>query len=252
MSQIIEGTIQGVTEFLPISSSGHIVLLEQISGFAPENLAQLQIALHLGTLFSIMIYYFKDIKDIFLNIKANFQFISFILVGTLPLIISYLFFYDFFKSIHNNLELGLQVASYSFLVTGIILLMTKYIKPNAKNLTLSIAFIIGIMQCIAILPGISRSGITISMALLLGINSKNAAKFSFFLAIPAILGASLLEFKEVFQSQEALTFPFLAFFTSLVIGYICLRLLIFVTRDGKLWYFSIYCFVVGILSILIF
>ena len=74
---LIAGMIQGLTEFLPISSSGHIVLLEQISGFAPENLAQLQIALHLGTLFSIMIYYFKDIKDIFLNIKANFEFISF-------------------------------------------------------------------------------------------------------------------------------------------------------------------------------
>ena len=112
--------------------------------------------------------------------------------------------------------------------------------------------IIGIMQCIAILPGISRSGATISVALLLGINSKNASKFSFFLAIPAILGASILEFKDILQSQEVITFPLVGFFTSLVIGYICLRLLIFVTRDGKLWYFSIYCFIIGILSILIF
>ena len=123
MSQIIEGIIQGVTEFLPISSSGHIVLLEKISGFSPQNLAQLQIALHLGTLFSIMIYYFKDIKDIFLNTKANSQFLSLIAVGTLPLVLCYLFFYDFFKNIHNNLELSFQVASYSFLATGITLLL---------------------------------------------------------------------------------------------------------------------------------
>ena len=252
MNQIIEGIIQGITEFLPVSSSGHIVLLEKISKFSSDNLAQLQIALHLGTLFSIIIYYFKDIKDIFLNIKENTQFICFVVVGTIPLIISYLFFYDFFKNIHNNLHLGFQVASYSFLITGFILLMTKYIKPNTKDLTYSIVIIIGIMQCIAILPGISRSGATISVALLLGINSKNASKFSFFLAIPAILGASILEFKDILQSQEVITFPLVGFFTSLVIGYICLRLLIFVTRDGKLWYFSIYCFIIGILSILIF
>ncbi len=252
MSQIIEGIIQGVTEFLPISSSGHIVLLEKISGFSPQNLAQLQIALHLGTLFSIMIYYFKDIKDIFLNTKANSQFLSLIAVGTLPLVLCYLFFYDFFKNIHNNLELSFQVASYSFLATGIILLMTKYIKPNTKKITVGIVIVIGVMQCIAILPGISRSGMTIATALLLGVNSSNAAKFSFFLAIPAIMGVSILEFKDIFQSQEVLAFPFLAFLTSLVVGYICLRMLIFITRDGKLWYFSIYCFIIGILSILIF
>ena len=111
--------------------------------------------------------------------KQNFQFISFIVVGTIPLIISYLFFYDFLKNIHSNLELGFQIASYSFIVTGCVLLMTKYIKSDAKDLTYGIVLIIGVMQCIAILPGISRSGITISIALLLGISSKNATKFSF-------------------------------------------------------------------------
>ena len=252
MNQIIEGIIQGVTEFLPISSSGHIVLLEKVSGFSPNNLAQLQVALHLGTLLSIIIYYFKDIKEILLNIKQNFQFIGFIIVGTIPLIISYLFFYEVFKNIHNNLDLGFQIASYSFIITGFILLMTKYVKSDTKDLTYRIVFIIGIMQCIAILPGISRSGITISTALLLGINSKNATKFSFFLAIPAILGVSILELKDMLVSQELVEFPLLGFFTSLVIGYIALRLLIFVTRDGKLWYFSIYCFIIGLISILIF
>ena len=130
--------------------------------------------------------------------------------------------------------------------------MTKYIKSNTKDLTYSIVLIIGIMQCITILPGISRSGITISMALLLGISSQNATKFSFFLAIPAVLGASILEFKDVLGGQSVSEFPLLGFITSLVIGYICLRLLTFITRDGKLWYFSIYCFIIGIISILIF
>ena len=252
INQIIEGIIQGITEFLPISSSGHIVLLEKASGFSPENLSQLQVALHLGTLLSIVIYYFNDIKDILFNIRKNFRFIQFVIIGTLPLIAAYLFLYDFFKNIHNDLDLAFEVASYSFLITGFILLMTKYSNMRNKDFSYKIVLLIGIMQCIAILPGISRSGITISTALILGVSSKDAAKFSFFLAIPAILGVSILEIKDILINEQITTFPFLGFFTSLIIGYVSLRLLIFVTRDGKLWYFSIYCFIIGLMSILIF
>ena len=252
MNQIIEGIVQGITEFLPISSSGHIVFLEKIAGFSSSNLVQLQIALHLGTLLSIIVYYFKDIKVILLDSKNNSQFIAFIIVGTLPLVFMYLFFYEPVKNIHNNLDLAFDVSSWGILITGLILLATKFIEINNKNLTYTIVLIIGVTQCLAILPGISRSGITICSALILGIGSKEAAQFSFFLAIPAILGVGILNFKDMLVDETFLTFPYFAFITSFIVGYISLRLLIFIIYKGKLWYFSIYCFVVGLLTIFLF
>ena len=141
MSEIIQGIVQGVTEFLPISSSGHIVFLERIGGFSSSNLAQLQIGLHLGTLLSILLYYFKDIKELILGFKDNKRYISFVLVGTLPLVLTYFLFYDSIKNIHNNPDLAFQVASYCILVTGFILLLTKFASAN-KELTYYIVLII--------------------------------------------------------------------------------------------------------------
>ena len=252
MSQVIEGIIQGITEFLPISSSGHIVFLEKFANFSSDNLAQIQVALHLGTLFSIIIYYFESIKEILLNVKKNRHFISFIALGTLPLIFMYLFFYDYFKDMHNNIEHAFQIASYCIFITGVILLSTKFINESNNSLTYKIVFIIGCMQCLAILPGISRSGITICSALVLGVSNKEAVRFSFFLAIPAILGASILEVSNLIKIDSVSEFPLIGFLTSLIVGYISLRLLIFISNNGKIWYFSIYCFIIGLVSIFFF
>jgi len=251
MEQIIEGIVQGATEFLPISSSAHIVFLEKIRGFSSTNLAQLQIALHMGTLLSIFIYYFNDLKSIATNLKENKKLIICILIGTIPLIFVYLFFYDFIKNVLDDPGLSFIVASRCILITAFVLLITKFIKLNgATKLTYSIAIIIGCMQCLAIFPGISRSGITICSALILGVHSKEAAKFSFFLAIPAILGAGVLEISEALNNN--LSFPYFALIVSFIIGYLCLRLLIFVTYEGKLWYFSAYCFIIGLITIFLF
>lgn len=251
MSEVIQGIVQGVTEFLPISSSGHIVFLERLGGFSSSNLAQLQIGLHLGTLLSILLHYFKDIKELILSFKDNKRYISFIFVGTLPLVLTYFLFYDYIKNIHNNPDLAFQVASYCILVTGFILLLTKFASAN-KELTFRIVLIIGFMQCLALLPGISRSGITICSALLLGVGSKSAAKFSFLLAIPAILGAGILDIKDIIVGDGPSYFPYLGFVVSFLVGYISLKLLIFFTYDGKLWLFSIYCFIVGLIAIFLF
>ena len=251
MNEIIQGIVQGVTEFLPISSSGHIVFLDRIGGFSSSNLAQLQVGLHLGTLLSILIYYFRDIKELFLNFKDNRRYISFIFIGTLPLVLIYFLFYDNIKNIHNNSDVAFQVASYSILVTGFILLLTKFAHTN-KKLTYCIVLIIGSMQCLALLPGISRSGITICSALLLGVSSQSATRFSFLLAIPAILGAGILDIKDIIVNDGGSYFPYIGFLVSFLIGYISLRLLIFFTYDGKLWYFSIYCFIVGLIAIFLF
>jgi len=247
MEQIIEGIVQGVTEFLPISSSGHVVFLERIRGFSSTDLAQLQVALHMGTLLSIIIYYFNDLKDLIVSFEKNRKTIISILIGTAPLVFMYLFFYDFFKNILDNSYLSFTIASRCILVTAFILLMTKFFKGGSKSLTYSIVLVIGCMQCLAIFPGISRSGITICSALILGVSSKEAAKFSFFLAIPAILGASVLEIGEIVK--EGSSFPYLAFVTSFIVGYVSLRLLIFITYSDKIWSFSAYCFIVGLISI---
>ena len=250
MDQIIQGMVQGITEFLPISSSGHIVFLDRISDFNSSNLAQLQIALHLGTLLSIIVFYFKDIKELLLDFKNSRKYFYFILVATMPLIFMYLLCYDLIKNIHNNPELAFEVTSYCILITGFILLMTKINKTdNNVKMNFLIVLIIGVMQCLALLPGISRSGITICSALLLGVSNKEAAKFSFLLAIPAILGAGILDIKDIISSNSESVFPFLGFITSFLIGYISLRLLIFITYGGKLWYFSIYCFIIGLVAI---
>ena len=251
MNEIIQGIVQGVTEFLPISSSGHIVFLEKISGFKSDNLAQLQIALHLGTLLSILIYYFKDIKDLLLNrTRENKRYISFVFFGTLPLVVMSLLWYDNIHNILNNSSIAFEVASYCILITGFILLFTKISSPDKNiKLTYTIILIIGFMQCFAVLPGISRSGITIGSALLLGISNKDAAKFSFLLAIPAILGSGILEIKDIIITGGELVFPYRGFIASFLIGYISLRLLIFITYSGRIWYFSGYCFIIGLLTI---
>ncbi len=245
LGQIIEGLIQGITEFLPISSSGHIVFLKKIMNFSSENLALQQIALHLGTLISVFIYYYDEIKKIVL--KINQKYTAYIFLGTVPLVFSALFLFNFFDKINNDINLAFPVANYCILITGVILLSTKFAKTRNQSLNWRIAIIIGCMQCFAVLPGISRSGMTISIALLLGLNSKDATKFSFFLAIPAILGSCLIKSKEIFFNGSISSFPILGFITSLVVGYVAIRLLIFVTAEGRLWYFSIYCFAVGLL-----
>ena len=245
LGQIIEGLIQGVTEFLPISSSGHIVFLKKITDFSSENLVLQQIALHLGTLVSVFIYYYKDIKELLLNLKQRYT--AYIFIGTIPLVVSALFLFDYVDKINNNINLAFPVANYCILITGFILLSTKFISVDRRPLNWKIAIIIGCMQCFAVLPGISRSGMTISVALLLGLTSKEATKFSFFLAIPAILGSCVVKSKELFSSQSISDFPILGFLTSLVVGYVAIRLLIFVAAEGRLWYFSIYCFTIGIL-----
>ena len=252
-NQIIQGIVQGVTEFLPISSSGHIVFFEKITGFKSPNLAQLQIALHLGTLLSIVLYYFKDIKELLINYNSeNKKYVSFIFVGTIPIVLMSLFFYKDISFILNSHDIAFDIASFCILITGCILLFTKLEKPDSVKLTYSIVVIIGVMQCLAVLPGISRSGITICSAILLGISSKEAAKLSFFLAIPAILGSGILEIKDVISSGSSSTFPYLGFITSFLVGYISLRLLIFITYSGRIWLFSFYCFIIGFLAIFLF
>ncbi len=246
---IILGIIQGITEFLPISSSGHLVIAQNILGIkSPGN--TLEVLFHFGTLMSVVYVFFKDIKQIFLtmNEKNNQLFIFYLIIATLPAVFSGLLLKDYFLKIFDNVHL----VGFALCSTGFILILSKRFKNNQKAITFSSSIAVGIAQAIAIIPGISRSGSTISMCMYLGIPPKEAARFSFLLSIPVILGASILGFLEVESNN---TFNYLtltvAITTSFVTGVLSLKILLKILETGRFYFFGFYCLIAGVSTIFI-
>ena len=166
---IILGIIQGITEFLPISSSGHLVLAQEFLGInQPGN--NFEVLVHMGTLASILVIFFSDIKSLLLSIRKNEtqQFIYFIILGTIPAVLFGLGLKDTIDSFFDNTF----VVGTALVFTGIILFTSKFFKQVEKSISYKISFTIGLAQALAIIPGISRSGMTISCALLLGLSAK--------------------------------------------------------------------------------
>ena len=233
------GYFQGLTEFLPISSSGHLLLL----GIDLDT----TIMLHFGTVFSIIIYYNKYIKKLINQFfKDDRKILYFIIVGCLPISIVGFLSKDIIESIfYNNTSLSQSILSYTFITTALFLFLTKDINDQ-KQLTFKIVFIVGVLQIFALLPGISRSGVTICSLLILGINHKDAIRFSFLMAIPIILGASFLSLlKGDFQYDS----PSIAvgFFSSFFFGLLAIHLTNHLIKLKKYWLFSIYCFIIAII-----
>ena len=245
---IILGIVQGFAEFLPISSSGHLLLLQNIFGIE-YNLLTFSVILHMGTLIPVLIVYFDEI---IILIKNPFQKTTFLLVlGTLPTVIVVLLFGDIIDELFesaNFLALG-------FVVTGILLLITDYSENGKKknaDITYKDALFVGFVQAVAVTPGISRSGSTIAGAISRGIDRKSAAKFTFLLSIPAVLGAIVLEIRHIIVgTTDVLTFevvPMTAgFFASMISGYLAIKIMLKIIVISKLRYFSYYMFVSGIL-----
>ena len=243
---IILGIIQGITEFLPISSSGHLVIAQNILGIkSPGN--TLEVLFHFGTLMSVVYVFFEDLKQILLtmNEKNNQSFIFYIIIATLPAVFSGLLLKDYFLKIFDNVHL----VGFALCSTGFILILSKRFKNNQKAITFSSSIAVGIAQAIAIIPGISRSGSTISMCMYLGIPPKEAARFSFLLSIPVILGASILGFLEIESNN---TFNYLtltvAITTSFFTGVIALKILLKILEAGRFYFFGFYCLIVGIIT----
>ena len=246
---IILGIIQGITEFLPISSSGHLVIAQNILGVkSPGN--TLEVLFHFGTLMSVVYVFFEDIKEILitLNEKQNQSFIFYIIIATLPAVFAGTFLKDHLLKIFENI----QLVGFALCSTGILLILSKRFKDNQKKMTFSSSFVIGIAQAIAIIPGISRSGSTISICMYLGIPPKEAARFSFLLSIPVILGASILGFLEVESNN---TFNYLtltvAITTSFVTGVLSLKILLKILETGRFYFFGFYCLIAGVSTIFI-
>ncbi len=249
---MILGLIQGLTEFLPVSSSGHLVLFQNIFGMEEATQA-FSILLHTATLIAVFIYYWKDIWAL---MRHPFQRTTALLIaGTIPTVIIALLFNDTFDSIFG----GGKFIGFNFIFTGLILLYADSRKGGRKkirNMSIFDALVVGLMQGIAILPAVSRSGMTISTCLSRGMDRENAARFSFLLSIPAILGAMVLTIKDMLSGDVALveTFgvvPMIAgFVTAAASGYLAIRFMVEVIKKGKLKWFSVYVFILGAVLIL--
>ncbi|MBN4080959.1 undecaprenyl-diphosphate phosphatase [Caldithrix abyssi] len=247
---ILLGIIQGVTEFLPISSSGHLVLGQELLGVnLPGNV--FEVVTHIGTLLSIIFVFWKELAVIFKSIQhpETQKYIFYLLIGTLPTVVIGLGG----KEIISSLFESIHMVAGALLITGIVLLSTQKLRAKNNDLNWKKGFIIGIAQAIAIIPGISRSGMTISMGLALGISGKDAAKYSFLLAIPAISGAGLLTALDMKAGTIPIPFPQLmtAFITSFAVGYITLKWLLGLLESGKFHRFGYYCITVGLITYLL-
>lgn len=242
------GIIQGLTEFLPISSSGHLVIGQKVLGISIQGNA-FEVVVHLGTLISVLIVFWPDIWQLLKSFKliSTQKYIIAIAIGTLPAVIIGLLFKDVITEAFENI----RVVAITLIITGIILLTTKFIKIKLKDISISRGLLIGIAQAMAIIPGISRSGMTISLGMYLGIAPDKAAKFSFLLAIPAIAGAGLLTGLDLMDSSEPIlpwSVLIVGFLSSLLVGWISLRWLLGLIKSGKFHWFGVYCILIGLLS----
>lgn len=242
---IILGALQGLTEFLPVSSSGHLVIAQELMGInVPGN--TFEVVVHVGSMLSVLVVFKKDWLKLLYTVreKSSSQYLLTLVLGTIPAVCIGLLFKDSIEDIFDSVIL----VSYALLFTGFILLGTKWLKGRGKKILLTDGFIVGCAQALAIIPGISRSGTTISMGIALGLNARDAAKFSFLLAIPAIGGAGLLTGIDLMQGNVEMI-PGLsligAFLSSFLVGVGALKWLLGLLESGKFYWFSIYCFIVG-------
>ena len=248
---VILGIIQAFTEFLPISSSGHLVLVQKFFLFQTPPIF-FDILVHIGTLLAIIFYLRKELTDLVLNYKRkeNQKLIALIILGTMPIILVGFLIRNRVETIFNSLT----ILGISFLLTAIILLSTHFIKKFEKNLTKinwKDSIFIGFSQALAILPGVSRSGATISAALWKNIDRKSSFRFSFFLAIPAILGALILQLFEIRDSVKIdIVNGLIGLVVATIFGFLALKILEKVLIKGKLSLFGCYCFLLGVIVLI--
>ena len=272
ISSVLMGILQGVAEFLPISSSGHLALFQRF--FSVENYEETQmfftVLLHLGTLISVFVYYWRDIVDMirefFLLLGSLFyrkggreggptpparRMVLLIVVGTLPLFV--------ILPVKGWIEGAMGSAAFvsvALILTGFILFFSDRVargKKTAKTATLLDAVLVGCAQAVGTLPGISRSGVTISAGLLRGYDRAFAVRFSFLMSMPAVLGANLLSFVDVLR-EGAIDMSLLPVYlvgtvVAAVVGYLAIGLVNLLAKKGKFGAFAYYCWAMGIISL---
>ena len=256
INAIILGIIQGLTEFLPVSSSGHLEIFKVLLGEnkMPNESLLMTVVLHFATACSTIVIFKDDIKELILgliNFEKNdsFWFSVKILISMIPAALIGFFLEAEIELLFSG---DLMIVGCMLILTGFLLFMADKAKPSEKKINIKSAIIIGISQAIAIIPGISRSGATISTAVLLGIDKENAAKFSFLMVVPLIFGKVLkdLTSSEVLVSNNEIISLIFGFIFAFITGILACKWMIKLVKNSKLKYFSIYCFIVGTLSII--
>ena len=248
---IILGIIQGITEFIPVSSSGHLVLFQNLFGM--ESSLTLNVFLHFGTLVAVVIVFWSDIKKL-ITLQPGYRKLAFlIIIGTIPAGVIGVLFEDFFEEIFGSV----QIVGFMLIITGLLLWISDRIsdtEKEVKDMDGIDAVVVGFAQALAIFPGISRSGATIVGGLFKGLNRELAARYSFLLSIPVIGGATFLEAITLYQQGPGDIGGFNLFIgtlASVISGYFAIKVLLWLVKAKQLSYFAYYCWLVALI-ILIF
>ena len=263
LSSILLGLIQGLAEFLPISSSGHLAIAEHFLGQAgvPATPDFFDVLLHLGTLVAVFAAYWQDIRDMIVELIDGVRDLvrgttpnpippaRRIIVGTLPLFVVLPV-----KDLVEGLSGNIYFVAGALIVTGFLLFASDRVKKGRKterSAKLLDVLLVGIAQAIATCPGISRSGTTITAGCFVGFDRKFAVRFSFLLSIPAVLGANILTLKDAIQENSIIVSDIPVYLVGVavaaVVGYICIRLLKMIADKGKFGWFAYYCWAVGLI-----
>lgn len=251
---LILGIIQGLTEFLPVSSSGHLELGKAILGVNAEKSLIFTVVVHGATVLSTIVVFYKDIWSL---IKGLFAFrwneetayIAKIFISMIPVLILGLFFKEEVESFFTG---NVMLVGFMLIVTSLLLISTYLIKNNERKIGFFDSFIIGIAQALAVMPGISRSGATISTGLLLGNKKANIARFSFLMVLIPIIGAN---FKDIYDGGASANgigvIPLIVgFIAAFISGLLACKWMIGIVKKGKLLYFAIYCFIIGSIAVI--
>ena len=256
---LILGLIQGLTEYLPVSSSGHLAICSDLFGIEGEENLAFTVVVHVATVLSTLVILWKEIDWVFRGLfkwqlNEETKYVINILVSMIPVGIVGVFFKDYVEDVFGS---GLFIVGCMLFLTAALLTFSYYAKPRQKEkISLRDAFIIGLAQACAVMPGLSRSGSTIATGLMLGNKKETLAQFSFLMVIPPILGEALLDVvkgmkgEEAFGGMEALPL-IVGFLAAFVSGCLACKWMINIVKKGKLVYFGIYCAIAGAITLLI-
>jgi undecaprenyl-diphosphatase len=255
LEALILGIVQGLTEFLPVSSSGHLELGRAIFNLGAEEDLTFAIVVHGATVLSTIVVFFKELLKLIaesLSFKKNpsSQYLLKLLISMIPVVIVGFFFRDFVEQFFTG---NVIFVGSMLILTSVLLIASNYAKDKGKEISYIDSFIIGIAQAVAVLPGLSRSGATISTGLLLGNKKDEMAKFSFLMVLIPIIGVNILDIisGNISADISTATLPLvIGFLSAFITGLMACKWMIRIVKKGKLLYFGIYCFVIGIIAIL--
>ncbi|MCK5168690.1 MAG: undecaprenyl-diphosphate phosphatase [Bacteroidales bacterium] len=255
LEALILGLVQGLTEFLPVSSSGHLELGKHILGVEYSENLTFTVVVHGATVLSTIIIFWKTIVDLFKDLfkfkwNESTQYIFKIFVSMIPVVIVGLLFQEEIESLFTG---NILFVGFMLLITAALLAFTYYAKERQKDISFKNSFIIGIAQALAVLPGISRSGATIATGLYLGNKKENVAKFSFLMVLLPIIAANIKDLMDLDlsrQSAVSITPLIIGFVAAFISGLLACKWMLKIVKSGKLIYFALYCLIVGLVAII--